>query len=47
MVKVKSGNKTYMLNREEFLRYMRNLWKKAQAKKTAQEDFKKEMEGAD
>lgn len=43
MVKLKQGNKTYMLNRQEFMRYMKILWKKAQAKKAAREDFEKEM----
>lgn len=39
-VKVKSKNKTYVLNREEFQRYMKALWQRAQAHKAFREDKK-------
>ena len=37
-VKVKSKGKTYVLNREEFQRYMRRLWERAQAHKAFKAD---------
>lgn len=42
MVKVKRNGKTYMLTREQFRNYMYMLWKSAQARKQAKEDFRKE-----
>ena len=42
MVKVITRKGTYMLNRDEFKRYMFNLWKSAQTKKQAREDIKNE-----
>ena len=42
MVKVKRNGKTYMLTKEQFRKYMYNLWKTAQARKQAREDFRKE-----
>ena len=44
-VKVKSRNKTYVLNREEFQRYMKALWQRAQARKAFREDRKGSEEG--
>lgn len=42
MVKVVNRGKTYMLTKEEFRKYMFNLWKTAQANKQAKLDIKKE-----
>lgn len=47
MVKVITRKGTYMLNRDEFQRYMFNLWKSAQAKKQAREDIKNDKKGND
>jgi len=44
-VKVKSKNKTYVLNREEFQRYMKALWQRAQARKAYKADKEKEKDG--
>lgn len=46
MVTVISKGKNYRLNREEFQRYIKNLWLTAQARKTAREDMKAEREKA-
>lgn len=43
-VKVKSKNKTYVLNREEFQRYMKALWQRAQARKAFKEDKREDDE---
>lgn len=43
-VKVKSKGKTYVLNREEFQRYMKALWQRAQARKAFREDKKESGE---
>jgi len=43
MVKIRKGNKTYMVNKAEFQKYMFNLWKTAQAKKQARKDIKEEQ----
>lgn len=37
-VKVKSKGKTYVLNREEFQKFMKSLWDRAQAHKAYLED---------
>lgn len=42
MVKIVNRGKTYMLTKEEFRKYMFNLWKTAQANKLAKQDIKKE-----
>lgn len=42
MVKVVRRGKTYMLTKEEFRKYMYNLWKTAQANKQAKLDIKEE-----
>lgn len=42
MVTVKTKGKTYQLTKPEFQKYMFNLWKTAQARKQAKEDFRKE-----
>lgn len=42
MVAVKKNGKTYMLTKEEFRNYMFNLWKTAQTRKQAKQDFKAE-----
>lgn len=42
MVKVVKRGKAYMLTKEEFRKYMYNLWKTAQSKKQAREDMRKE-----
>jgi hypothetical protein len=42
MVKVVKKGKAYMLTKEEFRKYMYNLWKTAQSKKQAKEDMRKE-----
>ena len=47
LVKVITRKGTYMLNRDEFQRYMFNLWKSAQAKKQAREDIKNDKKGND
>lgn len=46
MVTVTKKGKTYRLTKEEFQRYMKNLWLTAQARKTAREDIKAEQEKA-
>lgn len=43
-VKVRTNKGTYQLNRDEFQRYMRNLWERAQARKTVREEVKQENE---
>ena len=42
MVKVINRGKSYMLTKEEFHKYMYNLWKTAQANKQAKLDIEKE-----
>ena len=42
MVKVINRGKSYMLTKEEFRKYMYNLWKTAQANKQAKLDIKEE-----
>lgn len=42
MVKVVNRGKSYMLTKEEFRKYMYNLWKTAQANKQAKLDIEKE-----
>lgn len=42
-VKTKKG-KTYVLKRDEFMRFMKTLWERAQAQKAFRED-KEEEEG--
>lgn len=37
-VKVKSKGKTYVLNRDEFQKFMKSLWDRAQAHKAYKED---------
>jgi len=44
MVMVKNRKGTYGLTREEFQKYMRALWERAQARKQAREDMQKERE---
>lgn len=40
MVMVKNKKGTYGLTKDEFRNYMRTLWERAQARKTAREDMK-------
>lgn len=42
MVMIKTKGKTYGLTKDEFRRYMFNLWKSAQARKQARLDYQKE-----
>lgn len=42
MVKVKTKKGTYALNKNEFVKYMYNLWEKAQTKKLVQAEIKAE-----
>ena len=41
-VYVKNRKGTYALTKEEFLKYMRSLWERAQARKAAREDMQEE-----
>lgn len=38
----KKGKKTYVLNRQEFIKYMKNLSETAKARKTVREEIKSE-----
>ena len=44
-VKVKSKGKTYVLNREEFQKFMKSLWERSQAHKAYRADRKEEKDG--
>lgn len=45
MVKVVRGNKSYMLDKKQFCAYMFNLWKTAQTRKQAKQDYIEEKKG--